>query len=203
MGKRYALLTIFLQAAVIAYGQASSLQFPLYKVDDSCACIRTKKETKTALAVNVIVGKSVYQVFKQRTKPDRELFRIEMGAVVNSQVLTRWNYGIADEGDFNGDGLPDYSWYGGDDTGDQMYLFLSSSNGYERINVYKNLQIAWTRQFHSQAPDFTSPDPENQITDIHIERVGSKLSLVATIENQAVQPNEQHVLRIERNSFEH
>jgi hypothetical protein len=202
MRRRYALFTILLLVAVIAYGQSSLSQFPLYKVDDSCSCIRTKKETKTARAVNITVGTSVYQVFHERTKPDRELFRVKIGEVVNSQVLTRWNYGIVDEGDFNGDGLPDYSWYGGDDSGDEMYLFLSSSNGYKRINVYKTLQVAWTRQFHTQAPDFTSPEPENQITDIHIERIGSKFSIVATVENQAVQPTEKHVLRIERISFE-
>ena len=116
----------------------------------------TKKETKTAIATEVSVGKLahqvVYQVFWSRTTPRRELFRIEVGSYFSGELVKLWNCGVANEGDFNGDGLPDYSWYGGDDTGQEMYLFLSSDRGYKRVDLLKTVEAAWQRRFNKPLP---------------------------------------------------
>jgi hypothetical protein len=57
------------------------------------------------------------------------------------------------EKDLNGDGVPDYVWYGGDDTGQRLLWFLSKEKQYECINVFKTAEAAWKKKFGGTAPD--------------------------------------------------
>lgn len=82
------------------------------------------------------------------------MFRVRVGTYVSSEPEKWWNYGIADERDFNGDGVPDYSWYGGDDTGFEMYLFLSRDGRFERVNILKTVATAWQQRHRKSPPDF-------------------------------------------------
>lgn len=143
-------------------------------MDKTCACIRTRFDTPTIQGSKITNKKIVCQVFRdKRTKA--ELFRIEVG----DTETTWWNYGIATEGDFNGDGIQDYAWYGGDDTGDEMYVFLSSDSGYHRLDVHKAMEREWARSFHSAAPDFGEVGGPYSLQDVRFLRDATGLSLLA------------------------
>lgn len=160
--------------------EPSPALFKLYRIG-SCVCIETKKQTKTVIATERQTSTSAYQVFWSRSNPKREIFRVKIGEVVDSALVRYWNYGIADEADFNGDGVPDYSWYGGDDTGQNMYLFLSSGSRYKAVNVLKTVQAAWVKRFHKAAPDLGEADGDYDLRNIRLERSALGLSLSATI----------------------
>ena len=160
---------------------SANAQFRLYVEDKSCVCISTKKQTKTITAFETRSNKFVYQVFRSRFDTKRELFRVKVGRFEGSEVLKLWNYGIAEEADFNGDGLPDYSWYGGDDTSSEMYLFLSSTNGYVKVDLIKTLRSAWKERFHSAAPDLAAADCDYQLQNVFLRRSESGLVLLANI----------------------
>ena len=141
-------------------------KFPLFRMDHSCDCVKAKKVTKTVRAAEIRTGKpgasgglsGLLPIFlSDRTS---ELFRIEVGRDYGGQLVKLWNYGIAEEADFNGDGKPDYSWYGGDDTSSGAAFFLSTADGYQRIDVLKTAKAAWRRRYHSKSPDIEDSDCE-------------------------------------------
>lgn len=177
--------------AISGFGQGSSVKktVPLYPMDKSCVCIKTKKETKTIVATVARVGKSshqvVYQVFWSRTLPRRELFRVEIGSYSKGEGAELWNYGIAKEGDFNGDGLPDYAWYGGDDGGEYRYLFLSSDDGYKRVDVLKTVEAAWRERFDKLSPDFSNFDSGIGLSETVLEGSQAGMVLHAAIHRRA------------------
>src|ERR1035437_3467392 len=168
-------------ASACAQESANGKKFALYRGDKSCVCILTKKETKSITATERHIGKSIYQVFWSHTKPKRELFRVKVGTYVGQDVVKWWNYGVTDEEDFNGDGVPDYAWYGGDDTGFAMYLFLSSGSQYQRIDVLKTVQGAWRQRFHKPAPDLGGSDSGYALNDTVLERSATGLVLLAKV----------------------
>jgi hypothetical protein len=132
------------------------------------------------------VGKSIYQVFSSRTEPKRELFRVSIGEASGSDVVKLWNYGIADEADFNGDGVPDYSWYGGDDTGFEMYLFLSAGLKYKKVDLLKTLQLAWKKRFHKAGPDFGAVGGRYALVSTVLVRSASGLAFLAEVEHSSL-----------------
>ena len=180
-------IVAFLLGAVCVFGQnrMTPKKFILYPMDKSCVCINALKTTKTASATEVRVGKVahqvVYQIFWSRTTPRRELFRIVIGGYSNGQGDQLWNYGIASEGDFNGDGLPDYAWYGGDDTGGEMYLFFSSENRYKRVDVLKTVEAAWKQRFKKPAPDLSDSDSGYCVSKVVLERSTTGIVLHAAV----------------------
>jgi len=184
--KLYA-IAVFMLASACAIGQepAKAKKFSLLQIDRSCVCIRAKKETKTVTATELRIGRAahqvVYQVFWSRTAPKQKLFRIEIGRDFNGKLVQLWNYGVANEGDFNGDGNPDYSWYGGDDTGQEMYLFLSSDNGYKSVDLLKTVEAAWHRLFNRTPPDLGDVGGNYGIDDLALERSAAGLVLNATV----------------------
>jgi hypothetical protein len=89
---------------------SETARFALFVPDMTCSCIRTTKQTKTIIASETESGKFIYQVFKS-VDAGQEMFRASIGLIVDAERVKFWNYGIVDEQDFNGDGLPDYSWY--------------------------------------------------------------------------------------------
>jgi hypothetical protein len=179
-------------ATMVAFGQVPSdaKKFPLFQIDRSCVCVKVKKETKTVTSTEIQVGrpdqKAVYQVFWSRTLPKRELFRIEVGRSFDGQLVRTWFYGIAEEGDFNGDGVPDYSWYGGDDTGLEMYLFLSSDGVYKRVDLINTIEFAWHRRFNRPPPDLGEVFGDYTIGEMAIERSTTGLVLNATVRHNNI-----------------
>jgi len=184
--KGLAIVALLLSAAPV-FGQAptETKKFVLYELDRSCVCTKVKKETKTAIATEINVGKAthkvVYQVFWSRTTPRHELFRVEIGDYSSGMLVKTWHYGIAAEGDFNGDGLPDYSWYGGDDTGEELYLFLSSDSGYTRVDLLKTVEAAWQRRFNKPPPDLGELEGRYELDDLELENSAAGLVLDATV----------------------
>ena len=156
-------------------------RFSLFLSDKSCMCIKTKKATNTVKGSIVRVGNSghevLYQVFWTSTLPKRELFRVDAGAYVEDN----WNYGIVDEGDFDGDGVPDYSWYGGDDTAQEMYLFLSSGGKYQRVDILSTVKAAWQRKYHSKAPDIEDTDCDFEMGSIILLRSAKSLTIKVSL----------------------
>lgn len=182
-----ALIILFSSVFGVFYGQEKPYakgEIPLFQGDSSCSCVATKKETDDLVASEQTVGKSIYQVFMNRTSPHQELFRAYIGRIVNAEELKWWNYGISDEGDFNGDGKADYTWYGGDDTSDAMYLFLSSTQGYKAGRRHKN---AWNRRFHV-LPNLAG-DLNYGINSIAIAVSSGRMLLLAEIEKGSLALN--------------
>ena len=93
-----------------------------------------------------------YQVFR-RPGSDQTLFRFEVSKKVDGQWNGWWNYGVCQRADFNNDGVDDYHWYGGDDTGEEDWLVLSSPSGYRKIEVRKTIEREWSRRFKTKPPD--------------------------------------------------
>ena len=175
--------TVLLLTAVCVSAQETgvSSKFALYQMDKSCVCIRTKHETVSTSATEEHMDNRVYQVFWSRTIPKRELFRIEVGNGSGHDAVMLWNYGIANEGDFNGDGVPDYAWYGGDDTGSEMYLFLSAGSHYERIDVLKTVRSAWQQRFHTSARDLGESDGPYALDNVVLQHSAARLVLLAKV----------------------
>lgn len=192
-----------LLAAVSAFGEDAkeTRRFVLYQMDSACVCINTKKETKTVSATELRLGKLAhqvaYQVFWSRTTPKRELFRVEIGGYTNGEGDQWWNYGVVDEYDFNGDGVPDYTWYGGDDTGGVMYLFLSSSNGYKPVDLLKSVEAAWRKRFNKPAPDLSDSCSDYCVNQTVLERSPSGLVLHATVHHSTLDEKDEATYRFD------
>src|SRR2546422_1187188 len=159
---------LLLIASVCAWARPSNnptrVEFRIYRIDEGCVCINTKAETSTIRASEKVIGERAVQIFSPRNSPKQELFRVRIGKFSGSDMVKWWNYGITDEGDFNGDGTVDYAWYGGDDTSFVLYLFMSSDHGYAKVDVIKTLEAAWKRRFHVIAPDLTVSGGEAHIS---------------------------------------
>lgn len=201
--KGLAIIALLLTAS-LAFGQVppKAKKFVLYQMDLSCACTKVRKVTKTVIATEINVGKAahevVYQVFWSRTTPKRELFRVEIGDYSSGALIKTWHYGIAAEGDFNGDGLPDYSWYGGDDTGEERYLFLSSDSGYKRVDLLKTVEAAWQSRFNKPPPDLGDLEGKYELDDLELENSSVGLVLDATVRPNPISVTSKTTKRIYR-----
>jgi hypothetical protein len=142
----------------------------------------TKKETPTVTSSETTSGQTISQVFYSKTGQRRELFRADIGFVINSERVKLWNYGIVSEGDFNRDGLPDYFWYGGDDSGESMHLFLSSKRGYTKVDIHQTLKAAWKQRFNRESPEWANVDSDFLIGEIYIEDAAGGLVLFVTVD---------------------
>lgn len=115
---------------------------------------RPQSSTVNLQSIERRAGNVVYQIFRTRNDPPRETFRVNIGFYDKGQLVRDWTYGIILEKDVNRDGTLDYVWYGGDDTGQRLLLFLSNKNQYDCIDVYKSAGAAWEKKFGGVAPDF-------------------------------------------------
>jgi len=176
-------LIILLFTLGFAHGQQATppaASFDLFPIDQACKCVAVASRTATIESSEITRGGKVFQVFKDR-QTKRELFRVEIGDTRSKW----WHYGITTEGDFNRDGIQDYAWYGGDDTSDELYVFLSSESGYRRLDIYKTMRRAWALAFHAPAPDFASSEGEYSLTAIRLDRDSTGLTLDADVESSA------------------
>src|ERR1019366_6091008 len=180
-------ISVVLLILASAYAQESrdTKKVVLYQKDTGCVSNNAKNGPKFITATEARVGKSMYQVFWSHTEPKREVFRVKVGTFVGQDVLKWWNYGIGDEDDFNGDGVPDYTWCGGADTGFAMYLFLSSNGQYQRAEVLKTVQAAWQPPFHRPAPDLGRAG-SYALDDTMLERSAPGLVLLAKVNHVTI-----------------
>ena len=63
-----------------------------------------------------------------------------------------------------------------------MYLFVSSRNGYTKVDIYETLKAAWNQRFKTKSPEWANVDADYSIGEIAIERSATGLVLVATVE---------------------
>jgi hypothetical protein len=133
----------------------TTLSFPqaLSRTNLYPSTAKPRKSTVSLTSAEHRTGKVVYQVFYLRDDPKREAFRVEIGSYDKEQLVKDWSYGIILDKDLNGDGVPDYVWYGGDDTGQRLLWFLSKEKKYGCINVFKTAEAAWKEKFGRAAPD--------------------------------------------------
>ena len=166
--------------AAISSGQdsAQKKKFTVYRTGQSNCCI----DSDTVTTTETSEGKSLYQVFWLRTAPRHELFRVRIGDHVGRDDVKWWKYGLAAEADFNGDGLPDYVWYGGDDTGFALYLFLSSAGHYKRTDILKTVEAAWQQRFHKAAPDLGGTAGRHVLGETALESSANEVVMSATVE---------------------
>jgi hypothetical protein len=175
--------------SVFAQGPMVAHRFVLFG-DTSHAAIAAKRRHSAAVATERRIGNTLFQIFRSRSGAQGELFRVAVGWYRDNDPKDNfnqtWNYGIVDEGDFNGDGKPDYTWYGGDDTSEEEYLFLSTDDGYRRVDIVKSAQHAWEKKFKSDAPDFGEVFGNSKLDSIVLSRspVGLVLNAVAKFDPQ-------------------
>jgi hypothetical protein len=111
-----------------------------------------RKETGLLSSKEVTIQGRIWQVFSNK-KSKTEVFRVNIGLIENGEPITFWNYGIVLERDLNGDGLTDFSWYGGDDAGSEYRVAFSGPQGYRIIDPAQTVERAWARRFRTQQPD--------------------------------------------------
>jgi len=157
---------------VAAAGQPRHAEFELYPADTNMG--RTNLQLDDTRSARPIIMKRAGRIFQvlidKRT--GRELFRVDIGVPEASY----WVYGLVREADFNGDGIPDFSWHGGDDTSELNLLALSSSRGYRKVDIDATLEREWRRRYPSDSRgDNLLDDPV--FSNVKLVRTARKLWL--------------------------
>jgi hypothetical protein len=157
----------------------------LYSVDPSSISIRTWQHTPSVTSKEITVKNRFYRVFRDRAT-GHELFRLEIGFMDGDQRVNMWNYGITNEGDFNGDGKLDYAWYAGDDTSSEMFILLSGPAGFRKLDVYPTVVAEWNRKFpywKGALKDIETTGDDYDVSSVRFVRDAEGLWLVATVLN--------------------
>ncbi len=157
-------------------------------------------ETATARSILKKQGTHVFQVLINK-RTGRELFRVQVGTTEG----TYWVYGLVQEADFNGDGIPDFSWHGGDDTSDRSLAVLSSPNGYRKVDIEATLRGEWRRRFPSDPPDKSLTD-DPIFSDMKLVRKSGRLLLQGIIRYSDISRSDgskdyEHLLRVKEQNF--
>jgi hypothetical protein len=158
-------------------------------------------DSPTIISSELRVGDTLYQVFRRRGEPNKELFRVQVGSYVRKELVKWWNYGIEMEQDLNGDGQPDYLWYGGDDTSESIILFISRGAAYERTDIIKTAGAAWKRRFNKTAPDIASVGGEYGVETVGIEKSRTGLTMIIVLKKRFDASNKTVELRITDDRF--
>lgn len=190
----------FYLALSIAYPQTSPSSINLFPVDKSCVCVRTRHWTATVDSRERIVRGNIFQVFLSRPSK-QELFRIPFGRIQKGKHVTYWNYGIAREGDWNADGLTDYSWYGGDDNSEELILALSSPQGYLLVDTNHSAATLWPAWFQEPRPDLYSLNSPWRLEKIRLVTGGAELAVTAVAVANFPNKTKSRPIRIPQSSF--
>jgi hypothetical protein len=212
MPERKTYLSLFLVLCVVAAtavlfipaagaSQPRSLEFELYPAESNMG--RTNlihDETATARPILKNKGKQIFQVLINK-RTGRELFRVHVG----TKESTYWVYGVVREADFNGDGIPDFSWHGGDDTSNKNLAVLSSPNGYRKVDIEATLLGEWRRRFPSDPPDKSLTD-DPIFSEMKLIRRSGKLLLQGTVRYTDISHSHgasdyEHLLRVQERNF--
>ena len=176
------LVQILLFVALLCCGtsghsQSKAVSFDIFSSKTLSKSDLVHEETPTARPRVIKRGKQFFQVFTDK-RTGRELFRIFVG----TDEATYWVYGLIQENDYNGDGIPDFCWHGGDDTTNENLILLSSPSGYVRVDINQSLQREWTRRFPSNPlKDLNEADTTADVTEVRLVRQSGKLFLTALI----------------------
>lgn len=176
-------------------GSARSV-FSLFPIDASCVCVKTKSQTATVASREATIRGRVFQIFMDKATK-HEIFRVDVG----SPDVKWWNYGVATEGDFNGDGVQDYAWYGGDDTSDVEYVFLSSQGSHRRLDVYKTMEREWARRFPAGPRLQFHRDVGDSLTKESLHRSSGALTLQGVVTTIKGKSQQDHPLRVSESNF--
>jgi hypothetical protein len=183
--------------------QSGSIEFELYPADSNMGHTDLiHDETATARPIVVRKGTHIFQVLLNK-RTGRELFRVDVGTKQGAY----WVYGLVREGDFNGDGIPDFSWHGGDDTSDKNLAVLSSANGYRKVDVEATLLDEWRRHFPTDPPAKRLTD-DPVFSGMKLVRKSGKLSLQGAVRYTDISRNDgiknyEHLLRVKEQNFVH
>jgi hypothetical protein len=170
----------FLAASILLGAARAQSTEDILLIDPACVCVKTRSETESVSAKEVRSGDGIWQAFFDK-KTGKEVFRVEIGRRLNGEDLKFWNYGLVVQRDFNGDGIDDFSWFGGDDSSKAEYLLLSSSTGFRKIDVYATLAAEYARQLKTDPPDLKEIGVDFEIRDEKIETNRGNAILTATV----------------------
>ena len=132
-----------------AAGLPRAAEFELYPVESNMGRTDLRlDETRSARPIIVKRAGHIFQVLIDK-RTGRELFRVNVG----TPEAAYWVYGLVREADFNGDGVPDFSWHGGDDTSELNLLALSSPRGYRKVDINATIEREWRRIYPSDPRD--------------------------------------------------
>ena len=201
----FPILFVLVAAAIFSTPAAAALQprsteFELYPEDSKIG--RTDlihDETATARPIVRKQGKHIFQVFISK-RSGRELFRVDVGTT----EATFWVYGLIREADFNGDGIPDFSWHGGDDTSQLNLAVLSSPSGYRKVDLEATLRREWRCRFPSD-PAEKSLLEDPVYSDMKLMRKAGRLLLQGIIRFSDTSGDRnkdyEHLLRVKEQNF--
>jgi hypothetical protein len=160
---------------VAAAGGPRPAEFDLYPAESNMGRTNLRfDETRSARPVIMKHAGRIFQVLIDK-RTGRELFRVDVG----NPEAAYWVYGLVREADFNGDGVPDFSWHGGDDTSELNLLALSSPRGYRKVNIDATLEREWRHGFPSDPHDNLLDDPV--FSDMKLVRKAGKLWLQGVV----------------------
>lgn len=131
VGDRIAAMKLLLVLAVFS-GYACAQKAHVYPLFRGTETLFTENETVTC--DETWVGDNLLLLCRDN-RNDREMFHLKIG----DRHAKYQDYGISDQGDFNGDGKPDFALYAGNGGPEAMYIELSSGKGYTRVNVSKTV----------------------------------------------------------------
>jgi len=180
--------SIFLAAlffvSLSAPAQSKTVSFDFFPQDSKMGRTDLKQdETRTARPKTVKRGKRFYQVITDK-RTGHELFRVSVG----TDEGTWWVYGLVQEAEINGDGIPDFCWYGGDDTGELKLLVLSSPSGYRKVDVNETLKREWRRRFRSERLESIEGADDPDTSELKLIRAFEKVTLRAVVTSRFYDP---------------
>ena len=180
--------SIFLAAlffiSLSAPAQSKTVSFDFFPQDSNRGRTDLKQdETRTARPRTIQRGKRYYQTILDK-RTGREIFRV----LVGTDEATWWVYGLVQEADINGDGIPDFCWYGGDDTSELKLLVLSSPSGHRKINVNETLKHEWRRRFPSERMENGDGTDDPDTSQLKLIRVSEKIVMQAVVTSTFFDP---------------
>jgi len=180
--------SIFLAAlffvSLSAPAQSKTVSFDFFPQDSNMGRTDLKQdETRTARPKTVKRGKRFYQTILDK-RTGRELFRVFVG----TDEGTWWVYGLVQEAEINGDGIPDFCWYGGDDTGELKLLVLSSPSGYRKIDVNETLKREWRRHFPSERLESVEGGDDPDTSELKLIWTSEKVIMRAVVTSKFYDP---------------
>lgn len=156
--------------------QSGATTFELFPADSNMGhTTLAHDETASARPVMLKQGMQIFQVLIHK-RTGRELFRVKVGTA----QATYWVYGLVREADFNRDGIPDFSWHGGDDVSELNLAVLSSPQGYRKMDVEASLRNEWRRRFPCD-PNENNLLLDPVFSDMKLLRTSEKLQLEGII----------------------
>jgi hypothetical protein len=177
-------LAALLFASLSAFVQSKTVSFDFFPPDSNMGRTDLKQdETHTARPKTLKRGQQYYQTILDK-RTGRELFRV----LVGTDEATWWVYGLVQEADINGDGIPDFCWYGGDDTSELKLLVLSSLSGYWKVDVNKTLQREWRRRFPSERLENGDGTDDPDTSELKLIRASEKILMQAVVTSTFFDP---------------